>query len=551
MKTKIGLAATLFVLVVVAGGSVHLLAAAEEYSRARVVRLSFTEGMVTLQRPDLADSAKAPVNTPIQEGFKLSTADDSYAEVEFENAFSTARLGQLSMIEFTQLGLAASGSKINRLKLDQGYATFHFVGERDDIYEVQVGETTLTPSGKSEFRTDFGDGQLRVEVFAGAVNVSSPHGSQMLTRNAVLDLPAGPEARYQVSQGITKDAWDEWVAKRDQQVASRPAATGPYSAQVRSGFYGWNDLSGYGDWGFVPGYGYGWFPSVSWGWAPYSLGRWSWYPGFGYTWISYEPWGWVPFHYGNWLFDPSFGWFWMPGGFGTWSPALVTWYQGPGWVGWTPRRITQPGNDPQAGARGGGTLVATRTGQPPCSSGRTCMTFVPRQLFENGGTVTPRSNAEVDLARAQGGRVEALNIKPTPRSLLPGTPVRQSAALTRGGFGRARDSASGGQRSFTTARAPSSLRASESMEIRNAIRTSAASPSGRAFDRSLMKASGVHSGRNTAGWNPGPRSGGTSSVRTGGFSRGSGGFSGSAEGGGRSSGVSPGASSSHSGGGHR
>ena len=192
MKTKIGLAATLFVLVVVAGGSVGLLAAAEEYSRARVVRLSFTEGTVTLQRPDLADWAKAPVNTPIQEGFKLSTAENSYAEVEFENAFSTARLGQLSMIEFTQLGLAASGSKINRLKLDQGYATFHFVGERDDVYEVQVGETTLTPAGKSEFRTDLGDGQLRVEVFAGAVNVSGPLGSQMLTRNAVLELPAGP-----------------------------------------------------------------------------------------------------------------------------------------------------------------------------------------------------------------------------------------------------------------------------------------------------------------------------------------------------------------------
>src|SRR5579859_3118714 len=48
-----------------------------DYSHARIVRLSFVEGTVTLQRPDMADWAAAPVNTPIEEGFKLSTADKS------------------------------------------------------------------------------------------------------------------------------------------------------------------------------------------------------------------------------------------------------------------------------------------------------------------------------------------------------------------------------------------------------------------------------------------------------------------------------------------
>jgi len=56
----------------------------------------------------------------------------------------------------------------------------------------------------------------------------------------------------------------------------------------------------------------------------------------GYTWISAEPWGWLPFHYGYWNFAPDMGWFWMPGSFAAWSPALVNWYSGPGWLGWSP-----------------------------------------------------------------------------------------------------------------------------------------------------------------------------------------------------------------------
>jgi len=166
----------------------------QQYSHARVVRLSFTEGAVTTQRPDLPDWSTAPVNTPIQEGFKLSTAENSFAEVEFENALSTARLGQLSLLEFNQLALAPDGGKVNRLTLNQGYATFHFVPSEQDVYEVKAGDATLTPNGKAQFRVDLDEGQVRVEVFKGSVEVSSREGPQTLTKNMVLDLRAGEPA---------------------------------------------------------------------------------------------------------------------------------------------------------------------------------------------------------------------------------------------------------------------------------------------------------------------------------------------------------------------
>jgi hypothetical protein len=148
------------------GGVFAAVARGQEYSHARIVRLSFVEGTVAVQRPDVGDWAEALVNTPIQEGFKVSTAEDGFAEVEFEN-ISTARLGQLSLLEFTQLALTPSGDKINRLKLDQGYATFNFIPEGDDFYEVTAGDATLRPDGKSRFRLDMEDNLLLVKVFGG------------------------------------------------------------------------------------------------------------------------------------------------------------------------------------------------------------------------------------------------------------------------------------------------------------------------------------------------------------------------------------------------
>ncbi len=110
-------------LLTFAAGTFGLLTAGllwgQEYSHARIVRLSFVEGTVTVARPDVQEWAQAPVNTPLEEGFKLSTGEGSFAEVEFENG-GAIRLGQRALLDFTQLALAASGGKINHLQLEAG-----------------------------------------------------------------------------------------------------------------------------------------------------------------------------------------------------------------------------------------------------------------------------------------------------------------------------------------------------------------------------------------------------------------------------------------------
>src|SRR5512146_759114 len=151
------------------------LAKAQSNSQVRIVRLSFVEGTVRMYRPDADQWAQAYVNTPIQQGFKLATDANSFAEVEFENG-STARLGQSSELDFTHLALSPDGGKINDLTLAQGYATFAFTPEKGDDYKVDSAGSIFDVSSKSMFRLDIDQESQRLEVFDGAVAVQSPYG---------------------------------------------------------------------------------------------------------------------------------------------------------------------------------------------------------------------------------------------------------------------------------------------------------------------------------------------------------------------------------------
>lgn len=407
--------ATVGALVLCAGGR----ARAQSYSRARIVRLSFVEGTVAIARPDLRQWAVAYVNTPIQEGFQLSTAENSFAEVEFEDA-STARIGQLTRLEFNQLALAPSGAKVSRITIDQGYATFHVTPQGTDIYEITSGDRALTVSAHtaSVFRIDLDGSAMRVEVFQGSVGISNIFGARTLGQNKVLELRPGSSQPEKESGGITRDAWDEWVAAREKQFVplQNRHVPGIYSNNVTDLFYGWNDLWNYGTWSFIPGYSSAvWIPRVSRGWAPYTVGRWCWYSGAGYTWISGEPWGWLPYHYGGWIFKPGIGWCWIPGTLGAWSPALVTWYEGPDWIGWSP---LSP--NPWVGGPSG------------CPPGERCHTFIKADTFTNGRPVTPSST--IAVAPSQVLEVATPDISSTRFTRVPdpGAPDVIARPATRG-----------------------------------------------------------------------------------------------------------------------
>ena len=376
-------------------------AAQQPVSHVRVVRLSYVSGTVGVKRTGASEWSKGLVNTPVQEGFEISTSADSFAEVEFENG-STARLGELSHLAFDQLALDAQGDKLNRMTFEEGYATFHFLPEKHDAYSVKVADATLTPSGKSVFRTDFDKGHVRVEVFNGSVQIVARSGSEKLGKDKTLEYDIGTtDVAFNTRHGMAKDSWDKWTEARDSQAS---LALSDQAVAAHGPVYGWSDLDTYGEWAMFPGFGYGWAPFASMGWSPYSMGMWGWYPGMGYTWISGEPWGWLPYHYGMWNFSPDFGWFWMPGGFGFWSPALVSWYMGPGWVGWAPLGV-----NPRQGLL-----------RP--------VTTISGTAIQTGQMITPQSVGHAEFK--EGTLTQRLPFQPNVGGILTGTSLAAGAATS-------------------------------------------------------------------------------------------------------------------------
>jgi len=335
-------------------------ASASEVSHARIVRLSYTEGDVQLSADGGSGWQKAIVNTPLREGMALATGDGR-AEVEFEFGL-TAWMASNTLLEFPQLVLE-DGAKLTQISVTQGTATFYVKPGRGDSLEVQAGALLIRAPERARFRVDvFVDG-ASVSVLRGALDVDAHGATQRVNSRNTLAFRRGTSPEITLAGNSSKDAWDRWVSDRNNDVEEARDDTSLYlTAPVA---YGMADLSYYGGWVDLPGYGYSWQPfGIGAGWSPFLNGYWGGYGAFGPAWISYEPWGWLPYHYGGWVYSPLYGWVWAPGNFSAWSPATVAWVRtAGGTLGWVPR-------GPRDGATGTpanldrGVITAMPTGVP-------------------------------------------------------------------------------------------------------------------------------------------------------------------------------------------
>ncbi|HEV2214877.1 MAG TPA: hypothetical protein VGR64_06275, partial [Terracidiphilus sp.] len=81
---------------------------------ARAVRLSYVEGQVQLSMAGTILAQEAPVNTPLFEGTRITTADDGRAEIQFEDG-SVARVAPDSSLTLSVLRQDASGPETEML----------------------------------------------------------------------------------------------------------------------------------------------------------------------------------------------------------------------------------------------------------------------------------------------------------------------------------------------------------------------------------------------------------------------------------------------------
>ena len=328
---------------------------------ARVARIQYISGEVSLQPGGVNDWVAANLNRPLTTSDRVWTDKESRTELNLGGGF-------IRMNSESSLTLTNVSDNTIQMQLDQGVLELtvrHL--ENGEIYEVDTPNLAFTVMKAGVYRFDVypNEDQTWVTVRKGsgeatgrgaAVKVSDGHQVRFSGQNSLQHVAESAPAL---------DGFDDWANVRDKRFDSSESAR-----YVAPGVIGYEDLDNNGRWQVAPTYGAIWIPtSVPVGWAPYRNGHWVWIAPWGWTWVDNASWGFAPFHYGRWVAWGG-GWGWAPGpiiGVGWrpfWAPALVGWIGGAGWgvnisfgfgggCGWFPLGWGEPFYPWYRGSRGG------------------------------------------------------------------------------------------------------------------------------------------------------------------------------------------------------
>lgn len=307
----------LFMLAVVAS---FLLATAQADSHVRIVRLSYINGQVQIDRGNGGGYEQALPNMPVVEGLKVSTGSDGVAELEFEDG-STLRITPETEIEVRQLALEDSGATLSTVALLHGTAYVDFRKRKEDVFNLVLPTHELPLTHTVRLRAEVAEDEAEIAVFNGELDVTGFDQVVRLKKNETVTFDFSDQSHYVLAKDIEQAPYDDWSNEREK-YRERYAASIDSSSNIPS--YGIADLGYYGSSFDLPGYGWVWQPyGIGYGWDPFSSGYWNFYPSTGWIWCSYAPWGWYPYRYGSWSFAPGYGWVWSPGtvaGVGPWRP---------------------------------------------------------------------------------------------------------------------------------------------------------------------------------------------------------------------------------------
>jgi hypothetical protein len=306
-----------------------LWARPDDENYTRLARLSYIEGNVSYQHDTDVDWAAASINMPLEPGDRIYTSPDGRAEIEFDDG-SVYRLARNTDVEILSLK-----EDLIQIRVLVGLSTLIVASGTD--FEINTPAAAFNTLQKGSYRFSVDDnGDSDAIVRKGKLEAANNDFSRRIESGEMLHVPIGNGSNPEFARYDRRDDWDEWNDRRNADLN----ASGGRRYLPDTVYIGVSDLHRNGRWVEVEYYGSAWVPySVGAYWSPYSVGRWCYRPIFGWTWISYEPWGWLPYHYGRWYRSSAYGWCWIPGaalGFNFWSPGLVAFYSGPGWISWCP-----------------------------------------------------------------------------------------------------------------------------------------------------------------------------------------------------------------------
>ena len=290
---------------------------------ARVARLSFVKGTVSLQPSGANDWSQASLNYPLTTGDRIYTDQDGQAELEVGSAAVRASASTDLTIanlndQFMQIGLGQGTLRVRVYDLPEG-----------DSIEVDTpnGALTLLLPGDYRVETFPNDNTTLVIVNNGSLEVTGGDLSERVESGQAVKLTGTDPIQASFVSPPGADDFDQWCWERDSRVTSSASAS-----YVSPETPGYSDLDTYGTWDEHTPFGPVWYPvGVAVGWVPYRVGRWIWVFPWGWTWVGSEAWGFAPFHYGRWALIGA-RWGWLPGPLAVrpyYAPALVAFVGGP------------------------------------------------------------------------------------------------------------------------------------------------------------------------------------------------------------------------------
>ncbi|MBN1569609.1 MAG: FecR domain-containing protein [Acidobacteria bacterium] len=299
----------------------------EEYTR--LARISYIEGPVSYQHATDVDWSAASINMPLEPGDRIYTSPDGRAEIEFDDG-SVYRLARNTDVEILSLR-----ENLIQLRVLVGLSSLIVRSNTDFEINTPAAAFNVLREGSYRFFVDE-NGDSDAIVRKGKIEAANNNYSRKIDSGEMLHFTLSNIGNPEFARYERRDDWDEWNDRRNADMTVYVSRK--YLPDTV--YIGASDLHRHGRWIEIETYGSAWVPfSVGVSWTPYSVGRWSYRPLFGWTWISYEPWGWLPYHYGRWYRSAIYGWCWLPGpafSFNFWSPGLVAFYNGPGWISWCP-----------------------------------------------------------------------------------------------------------------------------------------------------------------------------------------------------------------------
>src|SRR5207245_10043312 len=218
--------------------------------------------------------------------YRLNVPESGLPELQLPSG-NLVRLAPRSY--FTALNLS---DDLKQFYLRQGAASFNIRRLRSDqVIEIDTPNVSVTLDQPGRYRIAVDeDGNSRISVRRGRVIVAAS-GRQITVENSEIRIYGTDSPRYEIGGLPATDAFDRWVAERDDRFDRAYSGASRYASEE---IIGVENLSDYGRWETIPEYGYTWTPSVvTAGSAPFSVGRWFWQDPGGWTWNSGDRWGWA------------------------------------------------------------------------------------------------------------------------------------------------------------------------------------------------------------------------------------------------------------------